>query len=676
MNLGEALAQILLAEINTLGEDVLFRNKQFKAQVSTSDQLKAMEIGGYFENQSLQIIFPKYTLINLASRPRINEVIQVRGNAFRIHSVRVMESEHGYDLTTELIPDYPLIDNEGGLIPNRPSDISSIITLGRPKDVIAEIITKPNSVNDVQTARDPLAPSEINAEAKYIDLYLIAGQSNAHGHSAVIDLSEAQSSDISVGFYTSWHENTSDATTEQYYTNYKSSMVLGETRGEGTSSSLDSSNFGIEWGFAKKIEELNTESSEIGIIKYAVGASSIDDSALSDWDLNKDNECWQGLKNTLANAIATIKAEGKNARWKGLVWYQGESNSNTPSWEYKAKLIELISAIETELDIASLSAVFCAPASATGTDLQVNNAFTSLARSKNFYNYIKISEYHDGINNNVHLSAQNMYDAGIAVGNAMALAVASTATEVEFSPDVTQTKLWVDADDSTMITADSTTNVLEKIVSKSDNVVTDFYPQTNDSNHTPTVIVEANAIANRNCLTFSDNREFVQSDGQINMTNKVQDWFIVAKPNINHNQDSIWATELGRAITLIPLTGNLFKWYYGGTPATDSFATTDQSDQLGLYQIRWHTSGDHTSTWFNGVQINSQRAFGADISFVKIQHQFMAQYGTTPLYTNDGKFCEAIATTELSNRKKIEGYLAHKWGITLPINHEYRYYAP
>ena len=54
----------------------------------------------------------------------------------------------------------------------------------------------------------------------------------------------------------------------------------------------------------------------------------------------------------------------------------------------------------------------------------------------------------------------------------------------------------------------------------------------------------------------------------------------------------------------------------------------------------------------------------------------MAQYGATN--ATDGNLCEAIVSTATGDREKIEGYLAHKWGISnlLPSGHAYKYYAP
>ena len=70
-----------------------------------------------------------------------------------------------------------------------------------------------------------------------IDLFILAGQSNAHGHADVSDLTSAQATQDGL-FYTSWHNSTGNAETTQYYSPWATSLVAGSTRGDDGSSSL------------------------------------------------------------------------------------------------------------------------------------------------------------------------------------------------------------------------------------------------------------------------------------------------------------------------------------------------------------------------------------------------------------------------------------------------------
>lgn len=693
-NWAKAIAESIVVENDAFGEEIYFKNKVIKATVGATTQTQALEVAGYLESENLNVQLPRLELIGLQGKPLVNEILEIRGKGFRVTNIRIMEQSTGYDLTCEHIPDYVVTRiNEPTLFqPNKPSEVEVIgsptkpdnlvvkqITTYQPRNVQSELLSpyRPSEVDatlEIPTA--PINPSQVQAEINNVELYLIAGQSNAHGHSPISDLSGTQLDDINIGFYTSWHQGTSNATSTQYYSDYVAKMELGKTRGDDSESTLDSDYFGIEWGFAKALEASNTNNTEIGIIKYAVGASSIDDDvALSDWDLASTTECWQGLKNTFVNSYLELLSQGKNPVWKGFLWYQGESDSQTEPYLYKQALNDLCKEIETELGITNLPAVFIAPADASGNDLYVNNAHSSLAKSEDFYDFIKASDYHDGTYNSVHLSAQNMYDAGIAAGNAMANAVAGTATDVEFEP-TTNIDFWIDGDDASLVTEDSSTHVVSSVSAKAGNI--DILPISKDSNPVE-IIHEHNAIADRDCFTMSHDREYLQTDGSVTMPTSTQDWFIVAKPNgINNGQDSLWATEIGRAITLIPVGGYKYVWYWNNVAVSSAQGTTSLDGELSLFCIRWNFNGQHTSTWFNGTQRDSQRSIGtaSNFSMVNLRHNFMAQYGASN--TTDGNFCEALVSRSTSDRVKIEGYLAHKWGIAnkLPSSHTYKYYAP
>jgi hypothetical protein len=700
----EALSGFVHAESEAFGEEIYYKDLLLKATIGSTRQTLALQAAGYLDQENLIVQLPRLELYNITEQPKVNEVIELRGYGYRISSVRNMDGLAGYEIQCELIPEYVSVTRRvpkyftpakpseilSDKSPNKPEDLESdLASTKKPRNVQSELLSPiaPSEIlsvqlaglanpSDVQAECNPAAPSDIDATINDVELYLIAGQSNAHGHSPIADLTGTQTDDINIGFYTSWHNGTSDATSTQYYSDYVATMELGKTRGDANESTLDSNYFGIEWGFAKAIEAANSNNTEIGIIKYAVGASSIDDNtALSDWDLSSTTECWQGLKNTFVNSYLELLSQGKNPVWKGFLWYQGESNGGTEPYLYKQALNDLCKEIESELGITNLPAVFVAPADASGNDLYVNNAHASLAKSADFYDFIKASDYHDGTYSNVHLSAQNMYDAGVAAGNAMANAVAGTATDTEFEPS-TNIDFWIDGDDASLVTEDSSTHVVTSIAAKAGNI--DILPLSKDSNPVE-IIHEHNAIADRDCFTMSHDREYLETDGLVTMPTATHDWFVVARPDgINNGQDAIWATEQGRAVTLIPVGGNKYVWYWNNVAVSSAQGTASLDGELSLFCIRWNFTGSHTSTWFNGTQRDSQRSIGSasNFSMVNLRFHFMAQYGATN--TTDGNFCEAIVSTATADRVKIEGYLAHKWGIAnkLPASHTYKYYAP
>ena len=242
MSWQEALAKTFFTEATHLGEDVFFNGKNTKAIVGVGEDALAMQAAGYAENETLQIQMPHVSYTGLSNAPKVNDIIETRGAGYRVHRVVHLEAGQGYDLTCELVPEYvvtevprvvthpqpePVTNLEVGLLPNVPSELVAI--------------SNPVAPTQITVARDPVAPSEVTAEIDYVDLYIVAGQSNAHGHSNKSDLSAAEQATIDdVMFYTSWHENTSQANTTQYFSDWADSMVMGKTRGQGTSSTFDS----------------------------------------------------------------------------------------------------------------------------------------------------------------------------------------------------------------------------------------------------------------------------------------------------------------------------------------------------------------------------------------------------------------------------------------------------
>ena len=113
---------------------------------------------------------------------------------------------------------------------------------------------------------------------KTVDIYIIAGQSNAHGHALVEHLTADQKTQDGI-FYSSWHQNTSNASSTQYYSSWATSLIAGYTRGDSNDPSLGvSTMFGPELGFVERANANNlTGGQPIGVLKHAIGASALED---------------------------------------------------------------------------------------------------------------------------------------------------------------------------------------------------------------------------------------------------------------------------------------------------------------------------------------------------------------------------------------------------------------
>ena len=77
----------------------------------------------------------------------------------------------------------------------------------------------------------------------------------------------------------------------------------------------------------------------------------------------------------------------------------------------------------------------------------------------------------------------------------------------------------------------------------------------------------------------------------------------------------------------------------------------------------------------NGVEALSQASVSGNMKLDRIGLKWDSNTGVS---TWAGKLKEIIAATTTTNRSKVEGYLAHKWGLTssLPSNHAYKTSQP
>ena len=65
----KALAECIDAETQTFGEEVLLRHKKFRASVGSTDQTEALEVAGYVDHETLQIVLPATDLIPIDDPP-------------------------------------------------------------------------------------------------------------------------------------------------------------------------------------------------------------------------------------------------------------------------------------------------------------------------------------------------------------------------------------------------------------------------------------------------------------------------------------------------------------------------------------------------------------------------------------------------------------------------------
>lgn len=717
MDWAEALAGFNDAEQDALGELFWLEDKKTTAVIGSVTESLEIESGGYLKNESLQANIKSLAGLGLKKKPAVNSLVELRGKVWRIHEVEALERDTGFNLMLEYVPDlapkYPTIKPEeptpvealeiqspqaqkprnvtASLLANLVTNLTAEASPASPAQLIAFEVFAPVEPTDITSSSNPtlpynvkadttpLAPSLLEVTQPQIDIYLVAGQSNADGHSLTADLTATQSEEIeNFNFYVSWHSNTSQASSQQYYSNIAPSLEAGKTRGQGTSSTLsDSGRFGIEWGFSKKAKEISLSSGEVGIIKYAIGASTIQPSSFSHWDINTAGEAWEGWLNAIEDGVQKYNQAGYNVNIKGLVWYQGESNGGNNADYYLGYFEPLLQELELELGVSNLPAVFCAPADQVGQDMPVDEAFNKLARQYNYYDIVKISQFHDGSYNNVHLNASNMYDAGEAVANSMALAIAGNApVSSEFSPSNLTTRLWLDMDDRAThnITGTSWNEPVTIINDKSGNNYS-FTPRTGASIRSIT-----NQLNGKSIFRFNGDTDATNPTSIAFSPTASHKWFIVSRVDKFDAFDTLLLAQKGNPtlqLILFNLSGAgnfLAEWYVNaGTHLRGN--STNLLGQWVMLSVEWDVPNAQASAWLNGTAYNTN-----------VPQSGLNAFGTMQVtlnkYTNigDADWGELIFAENITQAQSdsIEGYLANKWGLksSLPSTHPYKHYTP
>ena len=517
-----------------------------------------------------------------------------------------------------------------------------------------------------------------------IHLFILAGQSNAHGHANVSALDSSKHMQNGL-FYTSWHENTSNAESKQYFTDWMSSLNAGSTRGSGTSSELSGSNFfGPELGFANQASTINlTGENKLGIIKYAVGASTLNAGTnLSDWDTSvsgeNEGDCWRGFQIALNDAIAKLNNAGYSWEFKGMIWWQGESGSSV------AGLQTFISEVRTLLG-STYGVENSSQFPVVITKIGYNTDLTPVATADAYIDIVDAGAFgHSSANNHIGTSSNkdtngngtnDMFDIGQEYANKMQLAMAGT-TSGSWSPSLISTLLWLDYNDQTTFTLDPN-GYVSKVSDKSGN----GYDFTSYSGST--LEIKNNEQNGKSVLRFENNTDYFNGRSVNFSTNTRHKWFFVLKTrNIDNNLDN-WVTVTGniggqtRQLILMGLSGQgefRGKWYVHN----DSNLTTSSSniiDEWNILSVEWDEPNAQASTWLNGELFDNKKNVPNAILGANMNVRFNKYQKT-----GDSDWGEAIFAENVTNEnsQKIEGYLAHKWGLQhkLPQTHPYKLFSP
>ena len=180
-----------------------------------------------------------------------------------------------------------------------------------------------------------------------------------------------------------------------------------------------------------------------------------------------------------------------------------------------------------------------------------------------------------------------------------------------------------------------------------------------------------------NVLVF-DGDDFLEKSST-NFQNDDHSWFIVAEIDsggVNHSADGIftygaWGTGQWhlRANNASQFRGKIYA--DGNALSTTNFSNSALSGYQ-MYSIEFNRVTGKHSNWLNGTINDSNITYTTPLLSGRFIRVFT---GSNASYSPVGKMAEIICVKSVasSDRLKIEGYLAHKWGIQSKLDSSHPY---
>ena len=244
-----------------------------------------------------------------------------------------------------------------------------------------------------------------------------------------------------------------------------------------------------------------------------------------------------------------------------------------------------------------------------------------------------------------------------------------------WTPKDIDTALWLDASDAATITIES--GKINEWRDKSGN----------DRNvYKASVGPTLSTFNGLDALSFNGTSTFLESTGSITTgtyTGNFNAYWVATR---NGNGGAI-ITERSSALVCVSQWLDISGVYYissngvnNSTNHTIALADYGLIDSSGGIVSHLHVSGSRDVLFANGNTVSVTNGTASDISGATNHFRIGIREGGILQYWN-GLICEIIISLNnqtTDERQRIEGFLAHKWGLTdkLPIDHPYKTQAP
>ena len=264
----------------------------------------------------------------------------------------------------------------------------------------------------------------IAAAQQTIDVYIVAGQSNADGRGDVSDLSPAQmaslENDTIISYLNPGSEReravpTSNPNDLDVGTNGFTPLVIGGFSVDGTSARQLTPTFGPELSFGATIAEATGSNNQIAIIKVSRGGTNL----RNDWragasvDTGPDEPVgflYRALLEYVAASLAELEADGSTAIVRGFVWHQGESDSNNVS-TYTDNFIALVEGVRAEFG-ADIPFVLGELSRTRPNSVNFNNNLPNVAASAPGISFVSSEGLTTPASDTTHFDAEGQIELG------------------------------------------------------------------------------------------------------------------------------------------------------------------------------------------------------------------------------------------------------------------------
>jgi hypothetical protein len=259
-----------------------------------------------------------------------------------------------------------------------------------------------------------------------------------------------------------------------------------------------------------------------------------------------------------------------------------------------------------------------------------------------------------------------------------------------WTPALISTSLWLDASDSLTVTLSGS-----EVTQWNDKSGNGLNCSQATSANRPIIASAAQNSLNTIRFVASD---YLSASSNITLTTAFT-VFIVAKNRIRKDYNGLF--RIGASALPANDVSNLEIYWQAGSSNSGNIVTTgnrninfkgDQTnnaipDVNNYYIHSSEASGTNLATRYqNGIVQASSQTFGGGVVVPSAANPYHVGIGY-PASGNaaaaalDGDICEIVVLNTVAStttRQQVEGYLAHKWGLTsnLPIDHPYKSVAP